>query len=532
MCRRGAALALSLAVLLTAQVALAARLAVSALEGDPKGKLRAQVTAALRKTRKAQVLPPTAWTQAAAKQGLTGPAAVGPSALKLLAPRLKVDAVLTGSVGATFNARLLDREGREVWVGSYPLKRGALAPKDLAALAQAVATSRLQPLAAPAPDIKRPPVSEVPPPAPPAPPASPEMKPSPAPQASAPKETPPRAPEAPASRPVLTPAEPAPVAAAVPAGPAAPVAWVELDAESHTYGVDPSGSGGGFPETPAVDARRLPPRVRLLVGATATWRKYCARPGVASCAEYDARPEEQRQGDTSDFTSTAPYLGFAAEAEVFPLAHRPSLIRGLGLTLAFQRGFAPTTVRVSSPTGSTPTREVAATDTAFGATLAYRVFFDLGSEQTPLWGHVGVRLGAYDHGFAVEDPLDVPVPVVHRLTPVVALEASVPLMRLIRLEGGGRLFYQPVPGGAFAGLGKGPFLSEVRDYGTAVSSVGWEAQLGLAGDLWGPFGYSARLKLEHYSDTFTGAGTRRGWTEGGVARDAYSSLWVGLTAAW
>ena len=36
-------------------------------------------------------------------------------------------------------------------------------------------------------------------------------------------------------------------------------------------------------------------------------------PGVASCAEYDARPEEQRQGDTSDFTSTAPYLRYAAD---------------------------------------------------------------------------------------------------------------------------------------------------------------------------------------------------------------------------
>ncbi|MFY0575689.1 hypothetical protein ACN28S_16170 [Cystobacter fuscus] len=77
------------AVLLTSQVALAARVAVSSLEGDPKGKLRAQVTAALRKTRKVQVSPPTAWTQAAGKQGLKGPAAVTPAAVKRLAPKLR-----------------------------------------------------------------------------------------------------------------------------------------------------------------------------------------------------------------------------------------------------------------------------------------------------------------------------------------------------------------------------------------------------------------------------------------------------------
>ena len=522
MCRRGAALALSLAVLLTAQAALAARVAVSALEGDPKGKLRAQVTAAVRKTRKAQVLPPNDWAQVAKKQGLSGPAAVTPGAVKLLAPKLRVDAVLTGSVEGRFNARLLDREGQEVWSASYPLKRGLLAPRDALALAKAVSSARLEPVEAPAPEVKTPPEVKAPSKEPPAS----------EPQASAGTKEMPREVDAPPSKPVLTP-ESAPAPAPSMAEASAPVAWAMLDEESHTYGVDPSGSGGGFPESaPAVDPSRLPRRVKVLLGATATWRKYCARPDAPSCAEFDSRPEEQRQGDISDFTSNAPYLGFAAEAEVFPLAQRSSPLRGLGLALAWQRGFAPTTVQVSSPTGSTPRREVAATDTAYGAMLAYRYFFDLGSEQTPLWGHAGVRLGVLGHGFGVDESLEVPLPVVHRLYPAVGLEASVPLMRLVRLEGAGRFFVRPVPGSAFAGLGKGSYLAEVRDYGTEVSSFGWEAQLGVAGDIWGPFGYSARLRLEHYSDTFTGQGARRGWTEGGVAEETYSSLLAGLTAVW
>ncbi|MET0405187.1 MAG: hypothetical protein ABW123_22425, partial [Cystobacter sp.] len=79
---------------------------------------------------------------------------------------------------------------------------------------------------------------------------------------------------------------------------------------------------------------------------------------------------------------------------------------------------------------------------------------------------------------------------------------------------------------------RGPYVAELRDYGTAVSSVGWEAEVGVAGEVWGPFGYRVRGRLTRYQDAFTGQGARRGWSEGGVASDTYVSVLGGLTASW
>jgi outer membrane biosynthesis protein TonB len=541
MCRWGVALAL--AVLLTSQIALAERVAVSTLEGDKNYRLRGQVTAALRKTRKVQVLPPAAYGMAAAKLRLRGPAAVSPEAVLRLSTKLKLDAVLTGSVGTTFKARLMAWDGREIWAGEYPLKRGLLPPKEAQKLAQAVAVavkaanqpapvSAPEPVAQPTPEptVRPPPESQAVAQAEPEavePPQKeePESPPSEVAAAPVPERKPalePRAPEA-NPRPEAKP-EPVP-------------AWVELDEESHTYTSELPGSAGGFPEAQGTEGqgasaeRRTPPRVRVLLGAAVTWRKYCARPGVASCAEFDARLPEQQVGDIADFSSAAPYAGIAAEAEVFPLANWPSLLRGVGLTLGYQRGFAKTTVQVSSPVGETPEREVYATDTAFGAMLAYRYFFDLGKTGAPSWGYGGIRLGALGRSFDVDETVEAPLPVTHRFYPAVGLDVSVPLLRAVRIESSGQLFLRPNPGQSI-GDEDGSHIAEVRDYGQTVSSLGWAAELGVAGDIWGPLGYSARFRLEHYLDRFEGTGTRRGWFAGGIAEDTFSSILAGVTASW
>ncbi|HYO52533.1 hypothetical protein [Archangium sp.] len=527
LCRWGAALALAL--MLISQAALAERVAVSALEGDKRNRLRAQVTAALRKTREVRVLPSAAWAKAAGKQGLRGPASVEPRAVARLAPKLKVDAVLTGSAGrtySTFSARLIGRDGRELWAGEYPLARGLLPKKQARKFALAVAAV-LKEANRPAPESSPPapgPVAESvsQQPAPKAVEPSGPLEPEPPTQVDASAPRPEPTPRSPEEKPVLVPEETrirAPrVSEVKPA-----LAWVEWD--------ELAGSGGGFPEGASAGGR-LPPRVKVFLGAAVTWRNYCARPGVTSCAEYDARPEEQKVGDIVDFTSNAPYAGIAVEAEVFPLSHWPTLLRGVGLTLGYQRSFARTTVQVSSPVGETPEREVYATDTAYGAMLAYRYFFDLGKEEAPLWGHAGLRLGALGREFDVDEPADAPLPVVHRFYPAVGLDVSVPLMRAVRIEGAGQLFLRPNPGQSLGGDGDGSRVAQVRDYGESVSSLGWAAELGVAGDIWGPLGYSARFRLEYYKDRFSGQGTRRGWTAGGVAEDSYSSILAGLTAAW
>ena len=82
-------------------------------------------------------------------------AAVTPEAVQRLAPRLKVDAVLTGSVAGELEARLVDRTGQVLWSERYPLKRGQLLPRDAARLAQEVIAPRPAP-APPPPEPVRP----------------------------------------------------------------------------------------------------------------------------------------------------------------------------------------------------------------------------------------------------------------------------------------------------------------------------------------------------------------------------------------
>jgi hypothetical protein len=265
--------------------------------------------------------------------------------------------------------------------------------------------------------------------------------------------------------------------------------------------------------------RASPPRVRLLLGPAVTWREACARPGVDACSEWDALRPEDRIGDAVDFSSRVPYVGPALEVELFPLAQRASLLRGLGLALDARWGFPRTQVKVESPSGQTPVREVDAVDTAWGAMIAWRYFLDLGKAGAPLWGYGGVRLGVRGRSIGVRGGEDSALPEVDRVYPALGLDVSVPLVRVVRIEGAGQLFLRPNP-------------DQVSDYGASVSSLGWAAELGAAGELWGPLGYSVRFRLERYQDRFEGQGLRRGWTRGGVAVDTFSSLQGGVTASW
>ena len=132
--------------------------------------------------------------------------------------------------------------------------------------------------------------------------------------------------------------------------------------------------------------------------------------------------------------------------------------------------------------------------------------------------------------FDVDESAASPLAGTHRVYPVVGLEVSVPLARAVRIEGAGHVFINPKPGQWIED--ESDLDLEVRDLGESVSSTGWSAELGLAGDIWGPLGYSVRFKLMHYKDTFSGQGVRTGWEQGGVAEETYSGLQWGLTASW
>ena len=80
-------------------------------------------------------------------------------------------------------------------------------------------------------------------------------------------------------------------------GVAAGAAWLSL-----RLGNGPSGKAQSKAE-PALEVG-APTWVRLNLSLTATWRRFCARPGVDSCGAYERLPEEEQLGDTSDFSSS------------------------------------------------------------------------------------------------------------------------------------------------------------------------------------------------------------------------------------
>jgi len=473
-------------------------------EGDRKGRVRTQVESALRKSRAVQVVPLKQFTAAASKERLRGAAARMPGALPVVAPRLGLSAAVTGAVGpSSVRVRVLDEGGREVFSRELPLQKGLIPAAQARTLAEelaAAASARTEPVTQPVSE----PMAEPTKPLEPAPVAPAEPPAQPQPPALSEQPAPPVAQVEPATEPT-----PAPV----------------VDAESHTT-TEPA------PEAVAVSTPEKvhPPIVRLFLGGTTTWRKYCARPGVTGCRDFDARPEEEQVGDTVDFDTSVPYLGVGLEVELLPLARSDSLLRGLGLVVGAQRGYSETSVQITSPSGETPSREVVATDTTLMALAMYRYYFGRGGGDTPLLGYAGLRGGVIGRAFDVDENAAAALAGTHRLYPVVGLEVSVPLAKAVRIEGAGHVYFSPKPGQWIED--ESDLDLEVRDLGESVSSTGWSAELGLAGDIWGPLGYSVRFRLMHYKDTFSGRGVRTGWEQGGVAEETYSSLQWGLTASW
>jgi hypothetical protein len=245
------------------------------------------------------------------------------------------------------------------------------------------------------------------------------------------------------------------------------------------------------------------------------WRTYCSRPGVTSCSAYDNLPSAQRPaGDTVDFRAQSPYPGVALSAELFPLGGYNRWLAGLGLEASYARGFSSTNV-----TQGTTTRSVSGSDNAFSALLAYRYYFPLAVVTGPQPGYGGLHFGYSVRSFSVDSSAGTPLLGSSRSYPVAGLEVSIPIAWYLRVEALGSFFFGPKAG-----------KDQLADYGTSVSSSGLAFEFGLAGDVWGPFGYVAKFKYAKYSDTFKGAGTS--WQNGGVAEESYSGIYAGASVSY
>jgi hypothetical protein len=285
----------ALALVLASQVAVAQqatkpRVVLLDFEGDRRDTVRSQLENALKKNKQLELVSSKQYASAAGKAGLKGAASRSPEGVAQVAPGLELDAVVTATVGRTLTLRILSANGQELLTKSVKLQRGKLSASDARRLAASITTTA----AKPPPPVEPPPE---PPPAQPSEPAESSPPPTatpPASEPSTPPETgkPPPAESTPPAEPPPAkppPAEP-PAESTPPKTPAEPLEIPKsLDDESHT-------STAAFDEyatrqeLEAKDRHRHPPMIHVFLGGNTTWRRYCARPGVSSCGEFDSLP--------------------------------------------------------------------------------------------------------------------------------------------------------------------------------------------------------------------------------------------------
>ncbi|MBX7116717.1 MAG: hypothetical protein K1X64_20495 [Myxococcaceae bacterium] len=482
-------------VLLSA-TASAQKVVILEFDGDSSHKLRRQVEGAVKKAGDVDIVAIAKYKEAAAKKKLKGGEAMTPAAVARVAKELGIDAAVEGAVGSSFAVRILDGSGQELWSKELAIKKGLLsddfAKKLAKAIAAAAQTSKKEPAAA---------VTEA------------------APKPDAPKaEAVETAPELDltlrTSDSAMNPRQPIREEPAEPAN------------EPHDSDLDDEVN------RPSVHVR--PKVIRLVLGGTTTWRSYCARPGVTSCAEFDAMTEH-RAGDPVNFVSEAPYLGVQLSGELFPLAifknNVPWFLHGVGLVGSVRYGSSPTTVHKETAAGPGPETVTQSVEVGWSAGLVYRYFyaFSVTGEKVP--GYIGVRGDYRSYRFTIDAASQLNIPGAFRSFPAAGLDVSFPLVRYLKIEASGSYFFSPKPG-----------PDEIYGYGDVTHpsgggvGFGYTFEGGLAGDLWGPFGYQARVAVTAYKDRFYGVGHK--WVEpctdkcGGAAEETYVSISWGVTAAF
>lgn len=496
--------------LVLAHAAFAQRVVVLEFEGDKGNKLHTQVETALRKAGVVESVALSKWKDAAAKKKLKGPQAMTAAAVAKVARAAGVDAAVECTLsGNTAGFRILDEKGQELWSKELPTKKGLISDKHAGKLAKAIAAAAASaPHSAEAPaeeEEAAPVVVKKEEPKEEKAEAQPEETPAATGLSKAEREKRRKEEEAEASS-AMTPIEPRPD---------------ERDVDLENEGKKTKAKVG-------------PKVVRLWVAGTTTWRSYCSRPGVSSCAEYDAKEAAKRPpGDAVDFLPKVPYAGFNLNLELFPLAAiTSSPAQGIGVVASFGMGFSLTKLVVSSPAGETPEKQVVSNDRTFSAQLAYRYYFGFGPERDPLVAYAGARFGVAGRNFEIDPNAMVPLPGSARLFPQLGLDGMVPLgSKYAKLVASFTFMISPKPG-----------PDEIQGYGNfdaangGATGAGISFDVGLAGDIWGPIGYEIRFRYAKFSDQYFGQGTK--WTSpcdvscGGAAEETYSALLWGVTASF
>ncbi|MBI3183916.1 MAG: hypothetical protein HYZ28_17400 [Myxococcales bacterium] len=500
---------LAAAALLWAQSAPAQRVVVLEFAGDPKGKLRAQVEAALGRAREVELVPLKQYKSAAAKKKIRGAAAMTPPAVAKLGRILKLDAAVEGAVGDTFLVRILDGAGELLWSKDLPVKRGLVSKSHAQKLARAIAVA--------AGKAPKPEVAAEPPAGPP-----PEL---------APEEPPPEKPPAEQPPPVSsTGTETSMPAVDLSTGTvdrrpdeaSSPTEVVASAESERDIDLDLEGRRRGGRPTPRL--------VSVWLTGTVTWRTYCARPGVRTCAEFNDLPEPKPKGDRVNFYPDAPYLGGNAEAEIFPLAWHGSPLRGLGVVAGYSRGFPRTRVTIDGDTSPDNARIVTSVDEGFSAQGSFRYFFTMGKGRQAALGYLGIRGGVAGHNFDVDPESQVPLPGSHRVFPMAGVDFSIPIASSVHVLGGGSFLIGPKAGpDEIAGFGD--FSHETG----GATAWGISARAGILWNFWGPLGLAVRFNLEAYGDEFFGPGQKWPCNEtqcGGAAQETYSWVTPGLTVSF
>jgi hypothetical protein len=478
-------------VAVLATPAFAQKVVILELDGDPQGKLRGQIEAAVRSAAVVELVSLKSYKDAAAKKKMKGAAAMTPAAVARTSKLIGLDAAVGGEVSdGLYKVLIYDRAGEQLWSKDLPVKKGLLSEDFAGKLARAIAAAAEQGAARTT--------------------------------AAAPEDT------------------------TTGGGEESPGLDLTQTDSGGERGVV-TGTKDPNPEDRDTDledpnrkkkAAMVPvPIIRVWLAGTTTWRSQCLRPGVTNCKEYDLA-QTPPTGISIDFTATVPYLGLSLNADVFPLARLDNrILQGFGVLIGFQYGQSQTRIVEETPQGQGPDKTVKSDDIGFSAQLAWRYHFQMGYGDPQPVGWVGLRGGMQSRSFLIDPMAGTSLPSSERVYPTgagfftIGIDGAVPINKFLRIEAVLSYFSNPRPAAEqIVGYGN------LNDPTGGATATGLGFELGLSGEVWGPLGYTVRWRYQGFTDRYYGQGQK--WTVcneqqcGGVGEESFHSIIWGVTASF